>query len=69
MVAGLQEHRLSHDLVNASVPICWETHILIHQGEQISPGRGRGYIRHISATAASSPKSLGIRTRDDQNAR
>ena len=35
---------LANDLVNASVPICWETHITAFNssGEQISPGAWLG---------------------------
>ena len=68
MVAGLQEHRWSQytsysrtDLVNASVPICWETHINAFNssgGTDISGGvagdmcsgeqkiRGNTYLRY-----------------------
>ena len=53
---------LANDLVNASVPICWETHITAFNsaGEQISPGAWLGICvrgnrksggTHISATA------------------
>ena len=37
---------LANDLVNASVPICWETHITAFNssGEQISPGAWLGYV-------------------------
>ena len=38
---------LANDLVNASVPICWETHITAFNslgGTDISRGRGWGYV-------------------------
>ena len=49
---------LANDLVNASVPICWETHITAFNsaGEQISPGawlgicvRGNTYLRYTTS--------------------
>ena len=71
MVAGLQEHRWSQYTsysLNASVPICWETHITAFNssgGTDISGGvagdmcsgeqkiRGNTYLRYTGVTITS----------------
>ena len=61
---------LANDLINASVPICWETHITASGGTDISGGvagdmcsgeqkiRGNTYLRYTATVTNCSHESL-----------